>query len=376
MVPANLMANTGEVDAYLSGQFPGSVGALSFSRGASGLYALFSALRLSRGSGEVIIPGICCETVAMAAIFAGMRPVIADVDPATLCISPDSLNSLLRTRTDVRAVVVVHAFGCVAPADEVALLCKDQGIVLIEDLAHAAGAVDFSGRKLGEALDCSLFSFSDGKIIKGKGGALVFNRDRVLLEQVREARSSLPTPPPGETYAQLELSLRNLTHGLHDLARANPQARIGRAFHESVGNYIGLIVSGAPDLPLSRIADSFQNLMATNRERVRRYRIYAEGILRTGARVANIPPAGTCWRCPVLFGRPEEARAITHALRKAGIHASNHYFPLDRLLFDKSAPGNRLVGETIVNLWVDDSIPESMIQAAIDVINNLPPLSH
>lgn len=374
MAPANLMASTDEVDAYLSGQFPGSVGALSFSRGSSGLFALFSALRSSRGPGDVVIPGICCETVAMAAMFAGMRPVIADVDPATLCISPDSLYTLLGT--DVRAVVIVHVFGCVAPVEEVAHLCKEKDIVLIEDLAHAAGAVDLSGRKLGKALDCSLYSFSDGKIIKGRGGALVFNRDRVLLEQVREARSSLPTPPPDETYAQLELSLRNLTHGLYDLARANPEAMIGRAFHEVVGNYISLIASGAPDFPLSRIADSFKNLVETNRERVRRYRIYAEGILRSGARVANIPPAGTCWRCPVLFDRPEEARAITCALRKAGVHASNHYFPLDRLLFDRSAPGNRMVGETIVNLWVDDTIPESMIQTAIDVINNHPLLSH
>lgn len=368
------MVSTCEADAYLSEQFPNSVGALSFSRGSSGLYALFSALRSSRGLGEVIIPGICCETVAMAALFAGFRPVIADVDPKTLCISPDSLKALIGP--DVRAIVVVHVFGCVAPAEEVSLLCKGRDIVLIEDLAHAAGAVDFSGRKLGEVLDCSLFSFSDGKIIKGKGGALVINRDRVLFEQVREARSSLLTPPSGEIYSLLEMSLRNLTHGLHDLSRANPHARISRVFRETVGNYAGLINCGPSCFPLSRIADSIQRLPETNRERIRRHRQYEDGIRRPGARVARIPSSGTCWRSPILFDSPEEARAITLALRTAGVHASNHYFPLDKLLFDRSAPGNSLVGGTIVNLWVDDTIPESMIYKAIDVINSLPLAGH
>jgi dTDP-4-amino-4,6-dideoxygalactose transaminase len=370
MMHESLTATTGEVDAYLLRQFADSAGVLSFSRGSSALYALFLALRSAHGQGEVIIPGICCETVAMAALFAGLRPVIADVDPNTLCISLDSLRTLLRK--EVRAVVVVHAFGCIAPVSEIALLCKGMDIVLIEDLAHAAGAVDSSGRKLGESLDCSLFSFSEGKIIKGKGGALIFNRDHTLLELVRETRSSLPAPLSSEQYALLELSLRNLTHGLHDLARANTQARIGRAFLEAAGSYVGLIARGADSFPLSRIAASIQCLPETNRERMRRYWLYEQGIQRPGAHVMKIPPMGTCWRTPVLFGSPQEAQAITRALRDAGIHASNHYFPLDRLLFDQSAPGNSLVGETIVNLWVDDTISDSMVHKAIDVINSLP----
>jgi dTDP-4-amino-4,6-dideoxygalactose transaminase len=374
MVTANLIANTGDVDEFLSGQFPGSVGALSFARGSTGLYALFSALRNSRGPGEVIIPGICCETVAMAAMFAGMRPVIVDVDQTSLCINPGSLKAVLGS--NVRAIVVVHVFGCVAPTDEIAALCKGKSIVLIEDLAHAAGASDFSGRKLGTLLDCTLLSFSEGKIIKGKGGAIIFNRDRSLFEQARFVRSSLPAPPPIETYALLELSLRNLTHGIFDLVRANPRAKISRVFQGAVENYFNLIAIGASNFPLLEIADSFLNLPATNQERVRRHRLYEKGIRRPGTRVAKIPPSGTCWRCPVLFDKPEDAQAITRALRRAGVHASNHYFPLDRLLFDKAAPMNRVVGETIVNLWVDDTIPESMIQTAIDVINNHPLLSH
>lgn len=374
MEPINPAADTDEVDAYLYGQFPDAVGVLSFARGSTGLYALFSALHRSRGPGEVIIPGICCETVAMAALFAGMRPVIADVDPMTLCLSPNSLSAALGP--DVRAIVVVHVFGCVAPVEELASLCKSKDIVLIEDLAHAAGACNFSGQKLGAALDCTLLSFADGKIIRGSGGALIFNRDRDLLNQVNVARSALPAALPHETYELLELSLRNLTHGLYDLARTNPQAKISRAFLEVVDDYAGLIVRGTRGFPLPQIADSFRRLPTANQERMRRHRLYEEGIRRPNTRVVKIPSLGTCWRSPVLFDNQEDALAITRALRQAGVYASNHYFPLDNLLFDKAAPANRRVGETIVNLWVDDTVPESMIETAIHVINDFSFASH
>ena len=51
MTSDNLVANPSEVDAVLSEKFPDTVGVLSFSRGSSGLYALFLALRSSRGPG-------------------------------------------------------------------------------------------------------------------------------------------------------------------------------------------------------------------------------------------------------------------------------------------------------------------------------------
>lgn len=365
-VPASFQ----EVDQFLMRQFPRAEGVLSFARGSAGLYSLFSALVERHGVGEVIIPGICCEVVALAALYAGLRPVIADVDPDTLCMSPAALKPLIGT--SVRAVVVVHAFGCVAPVEEIARLCAGRDIVLIEDMAHAAGAVDDTGYKLGEGGDCSLYSFSEGKIVKGEGGALVVNRDHALFERVRAVRELLPPPMAPTTYKLLELSLRNLTHALHDLSRAKPDTMIAPLFRAAAESYRDLIVVGADDLPLTRIADSFANLVTTNRERMRRYRLYERGIRRAGTRVARIPMTGTCWRCPVLFPCQAEALAVTQALRTSGIHASNHYFPLDKLLDDVTAQGNQRVGTTIVDLWVDESTTDAAIYAAIDVINHYP----
>lgn len=359
-----------ELDGYLSCRFSDAVGVLSFTRGSTGLFSLFSALRDKLGPGDVIIPGICCETVALAAIYAGMHPVIADVDPENLCLSPKSVAELVGSMT--RAIVVVHAFGCVAPIDEILSLCKSRPIVLIEDLAHAAGGCDKDGKELGKSLDCSLLSFSEGKVIKGSGGSLIFNRNPSLYHQVRETRATLPPPPPGIVSTLLEQSLRNLTHGLFDLVRAKPKAMISHIFGDAINAYKELIAVADRGFPLSRIADAFDHLAETTTERYRRYRMYLDGIRRPGARVASIPPGGTCWRCPVLFSSAHEAQAITHALRSAGVHASNHYFPLDRLMFDQASRGNLLVGDTIVNLWVDDLTTDEMILTAISVVNYYP----
>src|ERR1700679_485643 len=50
----------------------GMDGALSFARGSASLYALFAALAKRYGPGEVIIPALCCEAVALAALYAGL----------------------------------------------------------------------------------------------------------------------------------------------------------------------------------------------------------------------------------------------------------------------------------------------------------------
>ena len=156
------------------------------------------------------------------------------------------------------------------------------------------------------------------------------------------------------------------------MVRAKPKAKISRSFGDAINYYKELIAVADRGFPLPRIANAFDRLAETTTERYRRYQMYSEGIRRPGTRVALIPPGGTCWRCPVLFGSAHEAQGITHALRLAGVHASNHYFPLDRLMFDQASPGNLLVGDTIVNLWVDDLTTDEMILTAIRVVNYYP----
>ncbi|MEV7026760.1 aminotransferase class I/II-fold pyridoxal phosphate-dependent enzyme, partial [Kitasatospora sp. NPDC093558] len=93
---------------------------------------------------DVVVPAVTFYATAGAVLHAGGRPVIADVDPATLALSPETLAAALTP--DTAAVVLVHIGGLITPAvDELRALCDRHGVPLVEDAAHAHGS-SLSGR--------------------------------------------------------------------------------------------------------------------------------------------------------------------------------------------------------------------------------------
>ncbi|HKC81973.1 MAG TPA: DegT/DnrJ/EryC1/StrS family aminotransferase [Gemmatimonadaceae bacterium] len=138
----------------------------------SGTAALVLALRMCvpRG-GTVAYPGYGCIDLSAAAIRAGVRVRLYDLDPVTL--SPD-LASLSRTiKRGVDAIVVAHFYGYPADVRGVRELAANAGVPVIEDAAQAAGGT-LDGILLGAHADISILSFGRGKgTTAGSGGALL-----------------------------------------------------------------------------------------------------------------------------------------------------------------------------------------------------------
>ncbi|MDA0276822.1 MAG: aminotransferase class I/II-fold pyridoxal phosphate-dependent enzyme, partial [Proteobacteria bacterium] len=124
----------------------------------SGTDALHLALRAADiGSGdEVIMPAFTFVATAEAASYVGARPVFVDIDPATFCMDPKSVERALTPRT--RALIAVHLYGQTAPLAELAALCRDRGITLVEDCAQSLGAEE-AGRGSGSWGAFGCFSF-------------------------------------------------------------------------------------------------------------------------------------------------------------------------------------------------------------------------
>lgn len=100
----------------------------------------------------------------------GAKIVWADVDRWTGHIDPESVKKKITKRT--KAVIAVHWGG--APCDLTALakICKDHGLKLIEDAAHALGAT-YGGKPVGSHGDFVCFSFQAIKhVTTGDGGLL------------------------------------------------------------------------------------------------------------------------------------------------------------------------------------------------------------
>lgn len=140
--------------------------------GSSGTAALRIALAAC-GIGaedEVIVPPFTFIATIEAILDAGAVPVFSEIDE-TLCLDPDSIESVITSRT--KAVMPVHMCGAMADIKKIRSFCNQKGLVLIEDACQSLGAT-FNGKSLGTFGQMGCFSFDPVKTITcGEGGAVV-----------------------------------------------------------------------------------------------------------------------------------------------------------------------------------------------------------
>ena len=139
----------------------------------SALEIAVKSLNLKKGD-EVIVP---CETfiaTGVAVTSQGGKVVFANINPNTFCLDLSEIKKRVTKKT--KAVMLVH-FGGYMPFDavEIKKYCKQKGIFLIEDCAHAVGSK--MGRYMAGSIgNAGCFSFFATKTIStGEGGMLTTN---------------------------------------------------------------------------------------------------------------------------------------------------------------------------------------------------------
>ncbi|WP_436791597.1 DegT/DnrJ/EryC1/StrS family aminotransferase [Yinghuangia sp. YIM S10712] len=171
----------------------------------SGTVALETALRLLdlRPGDQVIVTPQTFQATAQPLLDLPADVVFCDVEPDTLNMDPTALAGMISDRT--AAVLLVHYGGLPARMHEIVPLAHRHGAVVIEDSAHALGALH-RGRRPGALGDIGCFSFHGSKAITtlGEGGMLTFDRDdwAERLDRVRSNDTdyeSLPYAGPQTT---------------------------------------------------------------------------------------------------------------------------------------------------------------------------------
>lgn len=153
----------------------------------SGTDALALALRaLGVGPGdEVVVPSMTFVATAEAVVHVGATPVVADVDPESLLLTPAGVAAVRTDRT--RAVIPVHLYGHVVPFEHLRVW-RDAGLVVVEDAAQAHLATD-GGRFVGTVGHAACFSFYPGKNLGALGdGGMVISSDSATVDEVRRRR--------------------------------------------------------------------------------------------------------------------------------------------------------------------------------------------
>ncbi len=196
--------------------------------GTVALQLAVAALGIGPGD-EVIIPSFTIISCALAVLYAGATPVLADADPETWCMDVSQVASKITSRT--RAIMPVHIYGHPVEMDPLIDLAGRYGLAVIEDAAEAHGAEYRTGvgprprwRRCGSFGDASCFSFYANKLVTTGEGGMVLTDDEQLAQRLRFLRNL--AFEPGRRFLHRELGF--------NFRLTNLQAAIGLAQVERI----------------------------------------------------------------------------------------------------------------------------------------------
>jgi dTDP-4-amino-4,6-dideoxygalactose transaminase len=161
-----------EFAAYCNVEF-----AIATSSGTSSLLSSAIALGLKPGD-EIIIPAYTFVASYTSMIFAGIIPVLAEIDES-LTLDPDDIEHRITSRT--KAIMPVHMLGNPCDMDRIMAIAKKHNLLVLEDSCQAAGA-SYKGKKAGTIGNIGTFSLNIFKTINSGDGGLIVTNDKELYE--------------------------------------------------------------------------------------------------------------------------------------------------------------------------------------------------
>ncbi len=191
-------------------KFTGAAHAVVCVNGTNALHLALKLVGVEQGF-EVITQPLTFIATVNAIAYCGAIPVFLDVDKDTLGLSPKSLQQFLEknsvqkkdgcynkyTGRKIAACVPMHTFGHPCKIDEIAAVCKEFNIELVEDAAESLGSF-YKKKHTGTYGKIGVLSFNGNKIITtGGGGMLLFN-DPELAQKAKHITTQAKVAHPWE----------------------------------------------------------------------------------------------------------------------------------------------------------------------------------
>ena len=164
---------------------------VGISNGLNALQLIFEAYKtlgkLEAGD-EVIVPANTYIASVLAISNANLKPILIEPNLSTYNIDVSKIKQNITSRT--KAILGVHLYGQLYNVNQLEKICKDNGLLLIEDAAQAHGAINSDGRKAGNISNAAAFSFYPTKNLGalGDAGAITTN-DFELAETILKLRN-------------------------------------------------------------------------------------------------------------------------------------------------------------------------------------------
>ena len=202
--------SAGKLTAEFEAQFASYVGQPHGVATNSGTSALLLAMSCLPPGSRVVMPALQFLTLWSAAKWCQLEPVLLDIDPATLNLSPDALQEWLEAGNTADAVAFVHVAGNPGGIGKIATLCRGRGMVLIEDCCEALGSTSH-GRQAGSFGDLAAYStHSAHHISTGEGGMLLASGPKLAARarRIRDWGRDMTQGYDGYTWLDAGLNLR------------------------------------------------------------------------------------------------------------------------------------------------------------------------
>lgn len=156
---------------------------------------------------EVLIPALTFIATANAVTYCGAIPHFVDSEEKTLGLDPFKLRNYLKdiaevrggacynkiTKRRIKAVVPMHTFGHPVDLDELAALCEEFYLELVEDAAESLGSY-YKGRHTGNWGKVSAVSFNGNKVITTGGGGAILTNDMELGKLAKHLTTQAKVP--------------------------------------------------------------------------------------------------------------------------------------------------------------------------------------
>ena len=191
-------------------KFTGMKYAVATVNGTAALHVALLLAGVQRGD-EVITQALSFIATCNALSYAGAMPVFVDVDEDTLGMSAVALSEFLRgnavhkdgqcfnkvTGKRIAACVPMHTFGFPCRISEIATICAEWNIALLEDAAESLGSY-VADAHTGTFGQLATLSFNGNKLVTTGGGGMILTNDESTAKRAKHITTTAKIPHPYE----------------------------------------------------------------------------------------------------------------------------------------------------------------------------------
>lgn len=191
------------------GEYTGAKYAIACVNGTNALHLAMLVCGVNQND-EVLSQALTFIATANAISYIEAKPVFIDVDKDTMGMSPFALKNFLEeyavkkedgfsynkvSGKKISACIPMHTFGLPCRIDEIAAICQEWNIVLIEDAAESLGSF-YKGSHTGVFGKIGTFSFNGNKTITCGGGGALITDDEDLAKHAKHLTTQAKVPHP------------------------------------------------------------------------------------------------------------------------------------------------------------------------------------